>query len=114
MGLLGTVDTPEIDSHNGQWENYTNGYSIPSGTRYITYSMEFKRYVGTDLDAFVDDNSLVIDGPSGTTPEPGTFVLLGSALSLVGVVRRKLIYRHAAHPTRRQEQMLKVEGLNVV
>jgi hypothetical protein len=90
MGILGTIDTPEIDSHEGQWENYTNNYSIPSGTRYMTYSMEFKRYVGTDLDAFVDDNSLVIDGPSGTTPEPSSFMLMGSGLlGCIGVVRRR-------------------------
>ena len=88
MGVLGTLSTPKIDSHHGQWENYANGYGIPVGTRYMTYSMQFLRNYGSDLDAFVDDNSLIIDS---NVPEPGTLVTFGSGvLALAGIVRRKL------------------------
>ncbi len=86
LNLISTIDTPEIDSHNGTWENYANDFAIPVGTRYITYNMEFKRYVGSDLDAYFDDNSLVIDG---SVPEPLTLSLMGSAAAISGFVRRR-------------------------
>jgi len=63
--VLSTVTTPEIDSHNNTWSNYTALYPIPAGTRFIQYTMNFVRHSGTDLDAFVDDNSLSVWDPSG-------------------------------------------------
>lgn len=58
--ILASVASPEIDSHLGSWSNYVAYYSIPAGTRYIEYTMNFVRHAGNDLDAFIDDNSLVI------------------------------------------------------
>ena len=56
--VIGSVATPEVDAHNGVWQNYTNQYVLPSGTRYIVYNINFVRHAGGDLDAFVDDASL--------------------------------------------------------
>jgi hypothetical protein len=79
---ISSVSTPEVDSHNGTWEQYTASYVIPVGTRSIDYTMDFIRHVGSDLDAFVDDNSLIV---SSSVPEPSTFVLMGvGVLALVG------------------------------
>jgi hypothetical protein len=58
--VISTVITPEIDSHNLTWSNYSALYKIPAGTRYLQYTMNFVRHVGSDLDAFVDDNSLIV------------------------------------------------------
>ena len=85
--VISTISTPDLDSHSGSWANFTSEYAIPVGTRSVTYSMEFVRAVGSDLDAFVDDNILGISG----TPEPSTFsaVLLGiGALGLFRHHRR--------------------------
>lgn len=54
--------SPEIDSHNQTWSNYSAYVPVPSGTRFIQYSMNFVRHVGNDLDGFVDDNVLAITG----------------------------------------------------
>ena len=62
---LGTVNSGEVDSHNLTWENFTGSYPIPVGTRSITYTMNFIRHSGSDLDAFVDDNSLLLTTTQG-------------------------------------------------
>lgn len=62
---LGTVSTPNIDSHNGVWQNQVQLFAVPSGTRQLKYSMQFVRNNGTDLDAFIDDNVLAIADTSG-------------------------------------------------
>jgi hypothetical protein len=72
--IISSVTTPIIYSI-GSWENVTETYSIPVGTRSINYTMDFVRYVGSDLDAFVDDNSMVVS--ASAVPEPSTFVLGG-------------------------------------
>ncbi len=59
-GTLGMVNSGEVDSHGGQWTNFTGSYPLPTGTRAITYTMHFVRHAGSDLDGFVDDNSLIL------------------------------------------------------
>lgn len=57
---LSTWTSPEIDSHNLTWSNYSALILLPASTRFIQYSMNFVRHVGNDLDGFVDDNVLSI------------------------------------------------------
>ncbi len=64
--LIGTNATPFVDSHNLAWQNYSNQYAIPAGTRLITYTMEFFRNAGSDNDSFIDDNVLTV--AAGPTP----------------------------------------------
>jgi hypothetical protein len=73
-GVISTVDMPGVYS-NGVWKNYTEQFAIPVGTQSIIYSMEFKLEQGTNIDAFIDDNSLSIYGPAFTTPESPTLVM---------------------------------------
>jgi hypothetical protein len=64
---LSTVSTPEVDAHLGSWANHLAYFPIPPGTRYLQYTMNFVRQTGSDLDAFVDDNSLrVVDSLPAT------------------------------------------------
>jgi MYXO-CTERM domain-containing protein len=79
--VLETVTTPTIDSHNGTWQNETEDFAIPADTATIAYSMFFIRNDGSDLDAFVDDNSLVISNSATATPEPGSMSLFGAAMA---------------------------------
>ena len=92
--VLGSDASPVVDSHDGTWTQFANSYAIPAGTRTITYSMGFLRNAGSDLDAFVDDNSLVVDArPAVTaTPEPGSVALcvgLGGTSLLCAARRRR-------------------------
>lgn len=57
---ISTWTSPEIDSHAQAWSNYSAYLSIPAGTRFIQYSMNFVRHAGNDLDGFVDDNILSV------------------------------------------------------
>jgi hypothetical protein len=57
---LANVTTPE-QAVPGTYALYSNSYSIPVGTRSIQYQMKFIRYFGTDLDAYIDDNSMIIN-----------------------------------------------------
>jgi fibro-slime domain-containing protein len=62
---IGAAASPLIDSHHETWSNFTASAKIPIGTRAIDYVLEFVRKQGSDLDAYFDDNSLVItDAPS--------------------------------------------------
>ena len=61
---LGTANSGEVDSHNNAWMNFSGSYLLPVGTRSITYTMNFVRHAGSDLDGFVDDNLLVLSTPS--------------------------------------------------
>ncbi|HEY4414085.1 MAG TPA: PEP-CTERM sorting domain-containing protein [Verrucomicrobiae bacterium] len=84
---ISDVSTPLIDSHDGVWENFTAAYAIPDGTRSIGYTMNFNRNVGGDLDAFLDDNSLLITPTD--TPEPTSTALLAVGASFLGLVMVK-------------------------
>jgi len=67
---ISTWASPEIDSHDLTWSNYSAYLPIPTGTRFIQYNMNFVRHVGSDLDAFIDDNLLSVTdtGPSSALP----------------------------------------------
>ena len=79
---INVFTTPEIDSHLGTWQAYSGSTLIPVGTRSISYSMLFIRHVGSDLDAFVDDNSLTLSSPSAPVPEASTMISFGLLLVL--------------------------------
>ncbi len=74
----------------GTWENVTDAYLIPTGTRSIIYTMGFQLEKGTNIDSFVDDNVLEISGATPTTaaPEPPlsflslAFILLAAAFRM--------------------------------
>jgi hypothetical protein len=79
-GTLGTFTTPEVDSHLGSWQEFDASTLIPADTQSIDYSMLFDRHSGSDLDAFVDDNSLTVS--ANPVPEASTTVSLGLLLML--------------------------------
>jgi hypothetical protein len=56
---ISSISTPELESHNNYWSNYTGGYLIPAGTRFINYTMDFIPHGDNDL-VFVDDNLLLV------------------------------------------------------
>jgi hypothetical protein len=58
--LISTNATPFLDSHNLTWQNYSNQYAVPIGTRLIVYTMDFFRNDGSDNDSFIDDNVLTV------------------------------------------------------
>ncbi|CAF3988029.1 unnamed protein product [Rotaria sp. Silwood2] len=57
--ILGTQTAGPLDcTLHANWCYNINLYSIPSGTRSIDYTMTFIRNAGTNIDAYIDDNSL--------------------------------------------------------
>jgi hypothetical protein len=93
---LATVSTPEVDAHFGAWANHLAYFPIPPGSRYIQYTMNFVRQTGSDLDAFVDDNSLrVVDSVPAIslniTLQANTVVVSWVADPLSGLVLQQSI-----------------------
>lgn len=83
-GILGSVQTPSIDSHDGIWTNWNGLFAVPASAFTVDYTMHFVRNFGNDLDAFFDDNELTM------VPEPGSVAMLMlGALALVGVQRAR-------------------------
>ena len=58
-GTLGTAAIPPV-YFKEVWRNVVKSVALPVGTRLIDYTMTFKRNVGSDLDSFIDDNSLTL------------------------------------------------------
>lgn len=91
---LGEFATPTIDSHSGDWQQYIGSAPVPVGSRSASYAMNFVRNSGSDLDAFVDDNSLAL----AAAPEPSAAAALAiGALCAAGLLvkSRKRMSRSA-------------------
>lgn len=90
-GQLSTYTSPDIDSHDGTWENFATTLSVPIGTRTIDYEMDFIRAVGNDNDSYFDDNFLSIFNVGSAVPETGsTLGIFGMGLAGLIFCRRVL------------------------
>ena len=87
--VISSVSTAVVDSHGGSWTEGGGSFAIPTGTASIDYVMNFNRAVGSDLDSFIDDNSLTVSGPVSSVPEPANAALLVAGLALVGGLARR-------------------------
>jgi hypothetical protein len=63
--IISSILTPELESHNSYWSNYTGQYLIPVGTRFINYTVDFMPHGDNDV-VFVDDNLLLVGFVYGT------------------------------------------------
>lgn len=85
--VLGTATSGEFYNVDGTWLPVSNTAAVVAGTRSIDYQMFFVRHVGSDLDSFIDDNSLTVK-VAPPVPEPSTLAAL-SGLGLVGLAARR-------------------------
>lgn len=83
--VLQTVATPAVDSHLGSWTQYSGSFAIPTGTTKIAYTMNFVRVAGSDLDGYIDNNSLTVSA----VPEPSSALLMAAGLLLVPLLKRR-------------------------
>jgi hypothetical protein len=79
MNALGSNSTPQLQTPDGNWANSTLPFPIPSGTRFINYTVNFTPSADGDI-VFVDDTLLLVSGPPSppalTVSNIGTNVLL--------------------------------------
>ncbi len=87
--VISSVSTAVVDSHGGTWTEGGGTFAIPTGTASIDYVMNFNRAVGSDLDSFIDDNSLSVNSPVTSVPEPANGALLLAGLALIGRLARR-------------------------
>jgi hypothetical protein len=80
--VISSVSSPVVDSHNLTWQEFSGSFAIPVGTRSIDYTMNFTRHVGSDLDAYFDDNTLNV--VSTAVPEPASLVNFFTGALVVG------------------------------
>lgn len=83
--VLQSVSTPTVDSHLGNWQQYSGSFAIPVGTVAIAYTMNFQRAAGSDLDAYIDANVLTVTA----VPEPAAALLLAGGLVLLPLLKRR-------------------------
>lgn len=101
---LGTAATPYLGNPSGSgyvWVNHAGNYRLPIGTRGIEYTMSFFRgnNGGSYIDAFIDDNGMVL--VTVPVPEPAeTAAMCAAGLALSAVARRSICGRNHAPATR--------------
>ena len=66
-GAISTAVIPPI-YFKEQWHQVSQSFPLPTGTRLIDYTMNFMRNNGSDLDSFIDDNSLILGPPMTCAP----------------------------------------------
>ncbi len=66
---LGAAATIRIAS--ASWLQHTRVFAVPPDTRSIAYVMQFVRFSGTPLDAYLDDNSLRLTDAAADNLTPG-------------------------------------------
>lgn len=95
--VLGGVSTADIASTSPTgtppWFNLQEDLAVPAGTRYISYTMGFLRGAngGTYVDAYIDDNSLML-----VVPEP-----VATGVGFAGILIGFAAWRHAARRAKR-------------
>jgi hypothetical protein len=78
MIALGSNSTPPLQTPDGNWANSTSFYPIPSGTRFINYTVSFNPAADGDI-VFVDDNLLLVSGP----PSPPALTVLETSTNVL-------------------------------
>jgi Ca2+-binding RTX toxin-like protein len=75
--LSGGYDSGQVVHFNG-WEEITASTPVPADTRSITYQMIFTRQQGSDLDSYIDDNSLTLTNEPGLSFTPQSTQAVGN------------------------------------
>ncbi len=92
--LISTVSTPNIDAHDGVWQQYQGIFDVPLAAWSVDYTMFFTRHFGLDLDSFIDDNSLTLlsasdQATSGDVPEPSSTAIVLLGLASLALLRKR-------------------------